>query len=125
MLLLVQDRKNNSHLVNYTSSIGNKYTVCGRPIIKNSTLYSITLTTLALDNAIHNICPICCKGYEKIYGDALENSIRTAHSLLNDKLDSQFRFPNLGHPRPESKYWNMESKYWQKLSKYKQKILRK
>ena len=120
MILLIQDRKNNLHLVDYTPPSGNKFTICGIVYRKKE-----ILNTLALDAAVHNICRTCYEDYETMYGDDLENDIRMAHSSLNERLSGQFRFPELGNPIPEIKYWDIEHKNWDKLTRYQRKLSRK
>ena len=120
MILLIQDRKNNLHLVDYTPPSGNKFTICGIVYRKKE-----ILNTLALDGAVHNICRTCYEDYETMYGDDLENDIRMAHSSLNEKLQGQFKYPSLGNPSPDIQYWDMERRTWDKLTKYQRKLLRK
>jgi len=125
MILLIHDRENNLHLVDYTSSIGNKYTICGKIYFKKDIMSSATLTTIALDNAIHNICRTCHEDYETMYGDDLNNDIRMAHSSLNEKLRMKYYFPSIGNTSPEIKYWNLEARHCDKLTKYQRKVARK
>lgn len=120
MILLIQDRKNNLHLVDYTPPSGNKFTICGIVYRKKE-----ILNTLALDAAVHNICRTCYEDYETMYGDDLENDIRMAHSSLNEKLLGKFRFPELGNTLTEIKYWDMDYRNWDKLTRYQRKLSRK
>jgi hypothetical protein len=120
MILLIQDRKSNLHLVDYTPPSGNKFTICGLVYRKGE-----ILNTLALDAAIHNICRTCYEDYETMYGDDLENDIRMAHSRLNISLLRDCKEISQGHHIPEIKYWDMSHKTWDKLTRYQRKLLRK
>jgi|SRR6185369_7430145 len=120
MILLIQDRKDNLHLVDYTPPSGNKFTICGLVYRKTD-----ILNTLALDAAIHNICRTCYEDYETMYGDDLENDIRMAHSALNDNLARDYHYLTQGSAGPDIKYWDMAHKTWDKLTRYQRKLLRK
>ncbi len=125
MILLVQDRKSKLHLVDYTPSSGNKYTICGRIYLKKEVMNSLTLITLALDNAIHNVCRTCYEDYETMYGDDLNQDIRMTHSSLNEKMCMKYTFPSIGNARPDVEYWDLEARHWDKLTKYQRKLARK
>lgn len=125
MILLVQDRKNNLHLVDYTPASGNKYTICGKLYLKKEVMTSLTLITLALDNTIHNICRTCYEDYETIYGDDLNEDIRMAHSTLNEKMRMKYTYPSIGNTRPEIEYWDLEARHWDKLTRYQRQLVRK
>lgn len=120
MILLIQDRKNNLHLVDYTPPSGNKFTICGIVYRKKE-----ILNTLALDAAVHNICRTCYETYETMYQDDLDNYIRIAHSALNERVVRDYEYTAKGNAGPEIKYWDMEQKNWDKLTRYQRKISRK
>jgi len=121
MILLVQDRKNNLHLVDYTPSSGNKYTICGRIYMKREVMNSLTLITLALDNAVHNICRTCYEDYETMYGDDLKYDPRISFTSLHNKLTLKYYEVSGGAAAPEIKYQNLATKHWDKLTKYQRK----
>lgn len=119
MILLVQDRKSNLHLVDYTPPSGNKFTICGLVYRKGD-----ILNTLALDNTIHNICRTCYEDYETMYGDDLDNDIRMAHSSLNANLERDCKQLGKGRLSPEFKYLEISYKHWDKLARYQRKTAR-
>jgi hypothetical protein len=100
MILLIQDRKDNLHLVDYTPPSGNKFTICGLVYRRTD-----ILNTFALYAAINNIC--------------------MAHSALNDNLTRDYHYLTQGSAGPEIKYWDMSHKTWDKLTRYQRKLLRK
>jgi hypothetical protein len=125
MILLVQDRKNNLHLVDYTPASGNKYTICGRLYMKRDVMITLTLTTLALDNAVHNICRTCYEDYETMYGDDLKYDPRISFTSLHNKLLLRHLEVAKGVAAPEIKFQNLETRHWEKLNKYQRKTSRK
>lgn len=120
MILLIQDRKNNLHLVDYTSSVGNKFTICGLIYRKKD-----ILNVLALDNAVHNICRTCYEDYETMYLDDLNDDTRTALSSLHNKILGSYLEATIGVTAPEIKYQDLGTKRWDKLVKYQRKVQRK
>lgn len=120
MIILIQDRQNNLHLVDYTPSSGNKFTICGIVYRKKD-----ILNTLALDNAVHNICRICYELQETMYIDDLNDNPRTVQSSSHTKiLMTYFEWVHeVSHP--QIKYQDLENRKWDKLTKYQRKVQRK
>lgn len=120
MILLIQDRKNNLHLVDYTPASGSKFTICGIVYRKKE-----ILNTLALDNAVHNICRTCYEDYETMYLDDLNDDARTAQSSSHNKmLMTYFEWVHKVSA-PEIKFQDLETRKWDKLTKYQRKVQRK
>jgi len=120
MILLIQDRKNNLHLVDYTSASGNKFTICGIVYCKKD-----ILNTIALDNAVHNICRICYEDYETMYLDDLNDDARISNSSLHNKLLGTYYEVFHRVSAPEIEFQDMETRKWDKLTKYQRKVQRK
>jgi hypothetical protein len=110
MILLIQDRKNNLHLVDYTPPSGNKFTICGIVYRKKE-----ILNTLALDNTVHNICRTCYEDYETMYGDDLKHDPRLAHSSLHNKLLISYIEVVGEIATPEIQYQDLGTRRWEKL----------
>lgn len=120
MILLIQDRKNNLHLVDYTPPSGRKFTICGLIYRKEE-----ILNTLALDNAVAGICRTCYEDYQTMYGDDLNTDPRIARSSLNKKMWKMYYELLNDYIGPEIKYFDMETRNWEKFNKYTRKVLRK
>jgi len=120
MILLIQDRKNNLHLVDYTAASGNKFTICGLVYRKKD-----ILNTLALDNAVHNICRTCYEDYETMYLDDLNDDTRTSNSSLHNKLIGSYFEVIFGVSAPKVEFQDMSIRKWDKLTKYQRKVNRK
>lgn len=120
MIILIQDRKNNLHLSDYTPPSGRKFTICGLVYRKEE-----IINTLALDNAVPGICRTCYEDYHTMYGDDLDIDPRMAHSSLNKNMWSTY-FGLINNVKgPEIKYYDMENRDWEKFNKYSRKISRK
>lgn len=120
MIILVIDRHNNLHLVDYTPPSGNKFTICGHVYRKKD-----IVTTLALDNTVHNICRTCYEDYETMYGDDLEFDPRLARTSLNKKMWKTYYDLLNEITIPEIKYYDLTIRNWEKLTRYRKKVLRK
>jgi hypothetical protein len=120
MIILVIDRKSNLHLVDYTPLSGNKFTICGEIYRKKE-----IVTTLALDNTIHNICRTCYEDYETMYGDDLDFDPRMARTSLNKKMRQQYFDLLFDQQTPELKYYDIVRRRWDRLNRYRKKVLRK
>lgn len=120
MIILVIDRQYNLHLVDYTPLSGNKFTICGHVYRKKD-----IVTTLALDNTVHNICRTCYEDYETMYGDDLSFDPRLARTSLNKKMWRQYFDLLNDNVTPEMKYYDVVNRRWERLSRYRKKVLRK
>lgn len=120
MIILVIDRDDNLHLVDYTPPSGNKFTICGHVYRKKD-----IVTTLALDNTVHNICRTCYEDYETMYGDDLEFDPRMARTSMNKKLRENYFDLSYEFLEPALKYYDMTRRHWEKLVRYRRKLARK
>jgi len=118
MIILVHDRKDNLHLVDYTSPSGNKFTICGLMYSKKD-----IITTLALDNTIHNICRTCYEDYETMYLDDLNIDLRFAKSASYRNIRTTYQ--RVKDTPPEIEHWGLNEKHWQKLIRFQRKTQRK
>lgn len=122
MIILIQDRKNNFHLSDYTSPNGNNYTICGL-IYRREQI----INTLALDSAVVDFCRTCYEDYEKMYGRTLDKDPRLAKSHTQFMIQSQAATVDKvnNDKSPQVKYWALEERYWNKLNKYSRKLWKK
>lgn len=118
MIILVQDRRDNYHLSDYTPYTGHKYTLCNR-------LYHTKdiINTFALDNTFPGICRTCHDAYESMYLDDLNYDPRMAHSSLQRSLMNQYYNVESQIAGPEIKYWDVQHKNWGTLYKLKRKAI--
>jgi hypothetical protein len=121
MILLIQDRDDNLHLVDYTSITGNKFTLCNLVYCKRD-----IINTLALDNTVHNICRTCRDNYTSMYTDDLFFDPRMLHSAIDLNMKSLYADLSYG------KDWSLKVKYQNdlernnpKINRLQRKILRK
>lgn len=117
MIILVQDRKDNFHLSDYTPYNGQKYTLC-------SLIYCSEdiVNTIALDNTFPGICRTCYEHYEAMYLDDLDYDPRIAHSSLNSNLNYKYNDVSKQYSSPDVKYWDAINKNWGTLRKLQRKI---
>lgn len=120
MIILVQDRKSNFHLSDYTSPSGNHYTICGL-IYKKGQI----INTLALDGAVSDFCRTCYEDYEKLYGRTLNKEPRLAKSHTQLMIYSKVHNVCTGVESPQNKYWFLEERYSNKINQYHRKLMRK
>lgn len=117
MILLVQDRKNNHHIVDYISALrGSKYTLCGVIYSKNE-----IINTFTLDAPVADVCKKCHDILDKNTTDDLNDIVRIVKGSL---LETNMRNYNTIQRRltdTKAKYDRLisKSKYWNKLSKMK------
>ena len=122
MIILIQDRKDNFHLSDYTGYNGSNYTLCGIIYRKGQ-----IINTFALYGAVQDFCRTCYEDYEKLYGKTLDNNPRFAKSRTEFVIQSQATTVDkiLNDSSPQVKYWNLIEKYWNKLNRYQRKLSRK
>ncbi len=122
MIILVQDRKNNFHLSDYTSPNGNYYTICGLVYRREQ-----IINTLAMDGAVKDFCRTCYEDYERLYGKTLDEEPRVAKSSTQLHVYDQAANASKinGVYSIQNKYWNLEDRYWDKFNRYQRKLLRK
>jgi ribosome-binding protein aMBF1 (putative translation factor) len=115
MLLLLQDRKDNSiHLVDWTNRNG-KWTLCG-------TRYPIDtiVNVLAVDNSVRNVCPKCYEVCERDY-ILPENPGEFPRFCNISRMSRRRQDKRFGDPRTKEKwkYSDLDERAWEKLSLYK------
>lgn len=120
MIILIQDRKDNYHLSDYTPSNGNKYTLCNLVYCKSD-----IVNTLALDNSVPIICRTCHENYTAMYLDDLDYDPRIAHNQTNNNLTYQYQHTVSQMYSPDMVYWEAINRNWLKLNKYQRKTQRK
>lgn len=114
MILLVQDRKNNHHLVDYCAPHdGRKFTICGLAYSKKE-----IINIIALDNTIHNICKTCYLQYEDEFQELLDNYPREAKGKLLAHLRSKYRDAVIKIGR-KSKKWFLTKRYRYPITRLK------
>jgi hypothetical protein len=114
MILLIQDRKNNHHIVDYCSTYGSKYTLCGliyrRPEIIN---------TFALDGPVSDVCQKCHEVLDKSTTNDLNGSIRSVKGDINANLRHKYRRIQMKIDSTAGRYNRVLTRYWPKLNKMK------
>jgi len=118
--ILVFDRQDNLHMVDYCSPSGNKYTLCGEMYWKNS-----VITTLALDSAVRAMCRKCYEIFTKMYESDLDETPRTARGRLQQRLEQTFQNIQSKEWDVEHKYEILDERYWYKLNLYRRRSQRK
>lgn len=118
MILLVQDRKNNLHLVDYTNN-GRKWTLCGLVYLRKD-----IITTLAVDDSPHNICKRCQEEYENLYTSQLDAAIRGAKSASQSHLMANIA-SIMKSRHPSNKFWYLPERHSDAISRFRRKLSRK
>lgn len=117
-IILVQDRKDNYHLVDWCAPSGRKYTLCDTVYQKKD-----IINTLSLDNIIDVVCSKCQLTYNELYSDEVMGH-RQSHSSLIGLVVRQYqevqRIYNSGDKSGiiESNT-KSDPKNWTKLNRYK------
>ncbi len=114
MILLVQDRKNNHHIVDYCSVYGRKYTLCGLVYRKPE-----IINTFALDGSVSDICHKCHEIQDAITTSDLNASIRSAKGDINAKLRHKYRKIQMKIDSTEGRYSRVLARYWPKFTSMK------
>lgn len=114
MILLVQDRKNNHHIVDYCSVYGTKYTLCGLVYRKPE-----IINTFALDGTVSDVCHKCHEIQDKITNNDLNESIRSVKGDVIASLRHKYRKIQMKIDSTGGKYSRVTSRYWPKLTKFK------
>ena|SRR5579864_2215067 len=117
MILLIIDRKNNTHLVDYCHINGKKYTVCGKVYSKGD-----ILNTLQLDGVIPDICRDCHDTYEEMYTDDLNDTVRVARGKLLAGRISYYLDIQMGHRSTKSKFWFLPERFSEKIQEYQKSL---
>jgi hypothetical protein len=117
ILFLVQDRKDELHLVDFTTSTGSKFALCGKWYRKND-----IVNFFAIDDSVHNVCQKCCDDYELIYGKALRENPRVNKSALQGKVLNRY-FENKKLDSLEKEFTNLTKRCSPKIGRYKMRIL--
>src|SRR5271154_7048101 len=112
--ILVIDRQNNLHGVDYCGSSGNKYTLCGVTYTRKD-----IINTLALDNTVSDICSKCHDLFTQMYESDLNDEPQTARGRLQDRLKESYDQIQDRISSPDIKYGEMlASKIWYKMNVY-------
>jgi hypothetical protein len=122
-IILVQDRQDNYHLVDYCAPSGRKYTLCDVIYNKKS-----IINTLAMDNSITDICQKCQDYYNDVYGD--ENALFPIRISRGGLLEKQQEIYEDAQEKSNKYTCGLAYKYsylskkdsWQKMSTYKRKL---
>ena len=114
-IILVQDRQDNYHLVDFCAMSGRKYTLCEQ-VYHQKTI----INTFTIDDSFDGLCTKCKEIYDKEYGDPThsrmhkgslrESLVRKYGETLGQSSDAQ-----LG-------YQDRADRVWDKLSRYKRKL---
>jgi|SRR5208283_2086301 len=114
MILLVQDRKNNFHIVDYCDRFGGKYTMCEAFYSKKD-----IINTIELDRPVRITCGKCTK--------ALANSFSYKDVRKKfDRLDFylKYRYNNIQNRvyQLSEEYEDLPRRVWYQLYRYKRKL---
>jgi len=116
-IILVQDRQDNYHLVDFCLPSGRKYTLC------ELSYYKEIINTLTVDDVFDGICDKCKEVYEKEYGaQALGN--RLVRSSLRESLQRKYDDARTPRSDKEMNYLDRADRNWDKLGGYKRKLRR-
>ena len=114
MILLIQDRKNNHHIVDYCSTYGSKYTICGL-IYRKSEI----INTFALDSSVSDVCHKCHEIQDKNTTNDLNIAVRSAKGDNYGSLKHKYRRIQMKIDSTEGRYNRVLTRYWPKLNKMK------
>jgi hypothetical protein len=119
--ILVIDRQDNLHIVDYCSPNGNKYALCGVTYVKKD-----IVTTLAIDNTISILCHRCHSLFTAMYESDLNDEPQSARGKLQERLERDYQHIQIKAADTAAKYEDtVNEKYWYKLNAYKRKLQRK
>lgn len=116
--ILVIDRKDNKHIVDYCGSGGSKYTLCGVVYTKKD-----IITTLAVDNTFYGLCRKCHDLFTQMYESDLNEKPQTARGKLQERLEGKYSHIQIGAESMSAKYEDtLDDKYWYKMNLYMRKL---
>jgi len=120
MTICLQDRTGEAHIIGWTTSKGNHYTLCDRYFKK-----ARWLQTYALDNSFSGVCKTCKHAYDTMYKDDLELFLSMAHGGLVEDLVDDLEHMEKGRLKIQYIYDKLQYRVWDKLTKYKNLLNRK
>lgn len=119
--ILVHDRDDNIHIVDYCGVGGSKYALCGVVYLKKD-----ILTTLAVDDVFPGICRKCYDLFTQMYQSDLNEEPQTARGKLLDRVKERYTHIQDKVWDTEHKYDQVtDEKYWYKLNHYRRRSQRK
>ena len=121
-LILVQDRQDHYHLVDYCTWSGEKYALCGMTFSRKD-----IINTFALDMSMSGICTECLRSYNLIYAPGTAYHRRdVVGGRLASKLQQIPRYIDDEYISPAAKYEDLlDRRYWPKLQRNKVLMRRK
>ena len=119
MIILVQTRSNNYHLVDYTAYNGNKYTVCGLVYHTNN-----IVNTLALDAAFPGVCQSCYDHFDNLQKRGLNAFIRDFKGKSLRRAESMYHWIQDRDYSIEIKYFHPIKRNSLKINRYQKKVKR-
>ena len=115
-IILVQDRQDNYHLVDFCAISGRKYTLCDLVYDKKH-----IINTLTIDDVFDGICTNCKEIYERDLSiQAVGN--RKSKGALYSILVSNYTQARDQISDKELGYQDRKNRIWDKLGKYKRKL---
>lgn len=116
-IILVQDRDDNYHLVDFCAPIsGRKYTLCEQIYAKKT-----IINTFTIDDSFPGLCDKCQEVYNREYSCQSLNNRLSKGSLHEDLLKSYGQARTQSSDR-EYGYMDRASRIWDKLGRYKRKL---
>lgn len=120
-IILVQDRKDNYHLVDWIAPSGRKYTLCD-VVYQKKTI----INTFSLDNVIDIVCPRCQLTYKELYSDEAMGPRQSHSSLIGLTVrkytDVQRAYNSGDKSGITESNTKSDPKNWTKLDRYKRKL---
>lgn len=107
------------HIFNFQLSDGPLRTICGKNMIKEN-----TLTTMSGDSVFPGICPVCTHQFDEMYKDDLKDNPRIARNSWQSRMErlrSHHYNEILG---PAGLTYEMINRSWTKLARAKRTLNR-
>jgi len=115
-IILVQDRQDHYHLVDFCAPSGRKYTLCELVYNKKT-----IINTLTVDDLFDGICDKCKEVYQKEFsGQVLGN--RLAKGSLRESLTQKYSEARSQASDKEMNYLDFADRIWDKLGRYKREL---
>ena len=115
-IILVQDRQDNYHLVDFCASNGRKYTLCELVYNKKT-----IINTLTVDDLFDGVCDKCKEVYQKEFGGQAVGN-RLVKSSLCQSLTRKYSETQGQVSEKELGYMDRADRVWDKLGRYKREL---